>query len=110
MPGHGSDTATLDSLGIIAHHLHDHDRALEHYNQALALCRDEGDTYTEAGLLDHLAETHLALNNPDEALHAWEGAHMLYQSQYRLSDAERISQKIAATTRELGINHPTTLD
>jgi DNA-binding SARP family transcriptional activator/tetratricopeptide (TPR) repeat protein len=100
LPGHGSDSATLDSLGIIAHHLHEYDRALEYFRQALAVSRDEGDSYTEAGVLDHMADTHLALNHLDQAHDSWKRAHDLYQTQHRLSETERVAHKLAATTRD----------
>jgi len=98
LPDHGSNAATLDNLGLIANRLRDHDQALDHYNQALALCRRQGDAFTEADILDHLADAHLALNHHGQARHAWKGAHKLYQAQYRLTDAQRVSQKIASTT------------
>jgi tetratricopeptide (TPR) repeat protein len=100
LPGNGDDAATLDTLGLVAHHLGDHDRALDYYHQALDQCRDDGDTFTEADVLDHLAETHLALGRRVRAHHAWKHAHDLYQVQYRLTDAQRVSRKIAATVRD----------
>jgi tetratricopeptide (TPR) repeat protein len=107
LPDHGSSADTLDSLGLIAYHLHDHDRALDYFHQALALCREEGNTYTEAAIHDHLAETHLALNQPDRAHDNWKRARELYQTQHRLSDAYRIARKLAATTRDSRTSHPT---
>jgi DNA-binding SARP family transcriptional activator/Tfp pilus assembly protein PilF len=94
LPGNGDDAATLDTLGLVAHHLHDHDRALDYYHQALAQCRDDGDTFTEADVLDHLAETYLARHDRARARDAWKHARDLYQAQYRLTDAQRVSRKI----------------
>ncbi|MBV9445915.1 MAG: tetratricopeptide repeat protein [Streptosporangiaceae bacterium] len=105
-PGHGRDASTLDTLGLIAHHLHDYDRALGYYHQALAQSREDGDTYTEADILDHLAETHLTLNHRGQAHDAWKHALKLYQTQYRLTGAERVSLKMAATTRRARTGHP----
>jgi tetratricopeptide (TPR) repeat protein len=106
-PGPGRDAATLDTLGLVAHHLHDYDRALDYYHQALAQSRDDGDTYIEAGILEHLAETHLTLNHHGQAHDAWKQALKLYQTQYRLTDAERVGLKIAVTTRRPRAGHPT---
>ena len=105
-PGHGRDASTLDTLGLVAHHLHDYDRALDYHHQALAQSREDGDTYTEADILDHLAETHLTLDHRGQAHDAWKHALKLYQTQYRLTDAERVSLKMAATTRRSRTGHP----
>ncbi len=74
---HG-EPGPLDNLGVIAHCLHGYERAIDYYRRALDLCHDDGGTYTEADILDHLAETYLALNQPQPAHLAWAQAHKFY--------------------------------
>jgi tetratricopeptide (TPR) repeat protein len=91
-----SEPGTLDSLGYIAHHLGDYDQALDHYRQALSIQRAQGALFKEAEVLDHIAETHLAQRHPDQARDAWKQALELYHSQHRLTDAERVSHRLAS--------------
>ncbi|ACU72646.1 transcriptional regulator, XRE family [Catenulispora acidiphila DSM 44928] len=86
----------LDSLGFIAHRLHEYDRALEHFRQALAICRAQGHSYLEPDILHHIAETHCAQCNIEQARDTWQRAHTLYAEQHRLTDASRVQQRLDA--------------
>jgi hypothetical protein len=55
--------------------------------------------WSEAGILDDLADTHLALNHPNQAHDTWKHARELYQAQHRLTEAERVTDKPSATPR-----------
>jgi tetratricopeptide (TPR) repeat protein len=97
------ESATLDSLGYIAYRRGDYDEALDHYHQALAICRAQGHSFLEANVLQHIAETHLARHHFDQALDTWKQALDLYDTQHRLSDAQRAANNIAALERYPGL-------
>jgi tetratricopeptide (TPR) repeat protein len=84
----------LDSLGFIAHRCHEYDRALEHYRQALAICRAQGHSYLEPDILAHIAETHFAQYNIDQAQDTWRRALELYAAQHRVTDVSRVQQML----------------
>ncbi|NUR25109.1 MAG: tetratricopeptide repeat protein [Catenulispora sp.] len=84
----------LDSLGVIAHRLHDHDQALDYYRQALAICRAQGHSYLEPDILQHMAETQLAQRSIDQARDTWQHAHALYAAQHRVTDALRVQRQL----------------
>jgi tetratricopeptide (TPR) repeat protein len=90
---------TLDSLGYIAYHTHDHDKALEYFGRALTIYRDRGNMYGEAEALDHLGAAHLAVHRPDRARTTWLRALELYHAQFRALDADRVRQRLAALTQ-----------
>jgi cytochrome c-type biogenesis protein CcmH/NrfG len=52
--------ATWDSLGYAYHHLGDRGQAVTCFNQAIALYRDLGERYQEAGTLARLGDSHQA--------------------------------------------------
>ncbi|MBM9507348.1 ATP-binding protein [Actinacidiphila acididurans] len=103
--GHPSDgrrfgeANILDSLGYIAHCRDEHDQALDHYHQALAICRAQGHRHLEADVLDHIAGTRLAQRQSDRARDAWRQAHELYTAQHRLAAAERVMERLAGLGR-----------
>ena len=84
----------LDSLGFIAHGLGEYDRALDHYRQALAICRAQGHSFLEPDVLDHIAETRFAQHGVDQACDSWRRAHALYSAQHRVADASRIQRRL----------------
>ena len=88
------ESSTLDSLGYIAHCLHEYGNALDCYHQALAICRTQGHSFLEADVLHRIAETHLAQHHPGQARDTWRQAHELYTTQHRLTEAERVRQQI----------------
>ena len=90
---------TLDSLGYIAYHTHEHEKALEYFGRALAIYRDRGNMYGEAESLDHLAATHLAVDRRDQARATWTRALELYHAQFRTVDADRVRQRLAALSQ-----------
>lgn len=90
------ESNTLDSLGYIAHRLGEYDRALDYYDQALAICRAQGHTYLEPHVLHGIAETHLAQHNHGQARDAWKQALELFTAQHRLAEARRTQQQLGA--------------
>lgn len=88
------ESNTLDSLGYIAQRTGEYGEALDYYHQALIICRAEGHSYLEADILDHLAETHAARQQPDAARELWREARELYFAQRRHTDAERVRQEL----------------
>ncbi|NUS11470.1 MAG: tetratricopeptide repeat protein, partial [Streptomyces sp.] len=105
MRGHPADRRRfgeaniLDSLGYVAHRLHDHGLALDCYLRALAICRAHGHAHLEADVLDHLAWTHLARRHPAQARAAWRLAHALFTAQHRLAAAELVRQQLDGLAR-----------
>ncbi len=88
------EARALDSLGYIALRAGQHARALDHYSQALAVCRDLGDTCRQADTQAALAAAHAARGQHDQARHAWHQALALYQAQHRTAAAIRIQQQL----------------
>lgn len=88
------ESSTLDSLGVIAHRLGEHGRALAYFDRALAICRAQGHTYLEADVLDHIAEARLAQGDGARARAAWERSHALLTAQHRLAEAGRVRKEL----------------
>jgi DNA-binding SARP family transcriptional activator/tetratricopeptide (TPR) repeat protein len=88
--------ATLDTLGYIAYQTHDYQQALDYYQQALTGCRNAGDVNVEGDVLNHIAEVHFAVGQPDTARETWHQALELFRIQHRLADAERVQRQLAA--------------
>lgn len=92
--GQLGESATLDSLGYIAHRSQEYDAALDYYQQALAICRSQGHNSTEAYVLRHVGETRLAQQRPELARDAWEQARELYAAQHRHTDVQAIERQL----------------
>ncbi|MBT2530332.1 tetratricopeptide repeat protein [Streptomyces sp. ISL-99] len=90
----GDEASTLDSLGYIAHLTGDHAAALDYYRQALAQFRTLGNGYDEADTLARIAESHRALNRPDEARAAWAQALVLYREQEREAEISHAEEAL----------------
>ncbi|WP_406629963.1 AfsR/SARP family transcriptional regulator [Amycolatopsis sp. WGS_07] len=89
---------TLHSLGYIAHRDGRDAQAIDHYQQAIALCRDIGRTYTEADILEHLGHAYAALGRHGDAHRIWDQALDLYRTQHRVAPAHRLEKHLAACT------------
>jgi tetratricopeptide (TPR) repeat protein len=97
------EAATLDSLGYIAHHTHNHEQAIHHYQQALTLYRALGNTADAADTLDRLGHPYAALDQHDQADAAWREALELYRRLRRNTDARRVRQQL------LDLDHTTSI-
>ncbi|WP_329585978.1 tetratricopeptide repeat protein [Kitasatospora sp. NBC_01250] len=71
---HRAEAATWDSIGYAHHHLGHFPRAVECFEHALDGYREASDQVNEAEVLDHLADTRLALGDPAGARAAWQRA------------------------------------
>ena len=90
-----SEGDTLNTLGYIEHHTGHHEKAVEHFEQALALRRAIGNTYQCTDTLDQLGHAHAALGRHRPARAAWRQALDLYREQERMEDAERVERQLA---------------
>jgi tetratricopeptide (TPR) repeat protein len=63
-----------DTLGYIEFHLGDFARAADHFELALALCRDRGDRGSQAWILTHAGDARHAAGELPQARHAWQQA------------------------------------
>jgi tetratricopeptide (TPR) repeat protein len=94
---HDGEIEALDNLGFIAHQTGDLTTALRNYLNALDLCHQAGHSYAEAGVLTRLGDTYAALNRTADARSAWSRAFTEYRTQYRVTDAQAIQQRLTAT-------------
>jgi DNA-binding SARP family transcriptional activator len=81
------------ALGYIHHHLGDHGRAIAHHRQALKLFQELGDRYAEALALDHLGDTHHAVDDVDSARKVWRMAVAILEG-IRHSGADQVRAKL----------------
>jgi tetratricopeptide (TPR) repeat protein len=87
--------AVWDTLGCIELGLGDLAPSVAHLELALALCRDHGNRYTEAGILNHVGEArHLAGELP-QARQAWQQALASYEDIHP-ANADRVRAKLAS--------------
>ena len=63
-----SEAWMLVNLGVEYEELRQFDKAIAHYNQALAICREVGDRYGEGRALGNLSDTYRALSQFDKAI------------------------------------------
>lgn len=92
--------AALESLGYLADHRHHYTRAVEYYQRALDLRRDQHNVYQEAITLDRLGRTHVVLGQHEHARAVWQWAERLYRAQQRHDDAERIRRRLDALDQQ----------
>ncbi|WP_211763719.1 ATP-binding protein [Kutzneria sp. CA-103260] len=83
------EATILDSLGRLADAV-GHTEALGHYQHALVLLQELGDTYAAAETLERLGQTYRALDQNNRARAAWRQAMRLYRTQRRTADADRL--------------------
>ncbi|MBA8930820.1 tetratricopeptide (TPR) repeat protein [Kutzneria viridogrisea] len=93
----GGQAKALTSLGYIAYRTGDSAAAVDHYEQALLLYQNQGDTSAEADVHDHLASAIVA-DDQDRARKSWNRALELYQAQDRTAEARRVQQRLADLT------------
>ncbi|QMU76634.1 ATP-binding protein [Streptacidiphilus sp. PB12-B1b] len=93
------EAGTLGRLGQTHSAIGDHRSAMECYRRALELLRGLGSPYEEANTLDQLAQAHLAVGEPEQAREVWQRARLLYLSQHRVADGDRIERRLAGLDR-----------
>jgi tetratricopeptide (TPR) repeat protein len=96
------EASTLDTLGYIDHRTGRYQQAVQHYQQALILCHELGDTYEAASTLDRLGHSHAALGHYGQARTVWREALDLCQAQHRTEDVERIQRQLDALGQQPG--------
>ena len=84
-----------DTLGYIELHLGDFAPAITHFEYALGLCRDYGDRYTEAEILNHVGDARHAIGELPQARQAWQQALVIYDDIHH-ADAEKVRAKLAS--------------
>jgi DNA-binding SARP family transcriptional activator/tetratricopeptide (TPR) repeat protein len=89
-----AEAAVLDTLGYIAHHTSRYEDALDYYRSALLGFREIGGVHTEADIHANVGDAHAALGQDAEAVAAWHQALVLYRSQHRVADVERVRRKL----------------
>ena len=80
---------TLDTLGEIELHSGRPEQAVERFQQAVALRREQSDLYETANSLFGLGKAFAALGQPENAQEVWEEALDLYRAQHRVADVQR---------------------
>lgn len=93
------EAGTLDSLGFIALRAGLHAEAVAHHSLALALRRELGDRYHEAGTQAGLAEACAACGRYEDACQAWQQVLALCRVQHRTTDAVRIQRRLDTLRR-----------
>lgn len=81
-------------MGWLQSRLIEFDQALDYYHQALTISRDQGHSFVEADVLEHMAHTWVAKHQPDRARASWRQAHELFNAQHRVSDAQLACQQL----------------
>jgi tetratricopeptide (TPR) repeat protein len=90
------ECAALHSLGAIAYQEGLYVEAVDRYRESIRLRRELGDAAYEASTLDDLGMAYFALDAHAEAAEAWRQALALYLAQYRVVEAERVRDQLAA--------------
>lgn len=90
----------LDSIGFAYRGLGDQQKAVRHYQQALAICREIGDPTGQATTLTSLGDGQLAGGQPGAARQSWEQALAMLRD---VLNAD--TQPIEARLAQLGLGH-----
>jgi hypothetical protein len=70
--------------------------AVAHFERALALCRDHGNRYTEAGILTHVGDARHLAGQLRQARRAWQQALAIYEDIHP-ANAGQVRAKLART-------------
>ncbi|WP_051580565.1 ATP-binding protein [Pseudonocardia acaciae] len=93
-PDRAREASTLHSLGYISHHIGDYAEAVSFYQKAVDIRNDLGYRYLQAGSLDELGHTHMALDQLDRACAIWTQALKIYRELQRDDRAEQVQQQL----------------
>lgn len=85
----------LDTLGYVAHHVHDERHAVELFAEAITLCREVGHSYALADVLNHLGQSQTVLGQQARARDAWAEAAELYAAQLRVKACRSVRNQLA---------------
>ena len=92
-----------DTLGYIEFHLGDFARAADHFELALALCRDRGDRGSLAWILTHAGNARHAVGELPQARRAWQQALAIFDDLQHPS-AGRVRAKLASLEDQVSGN------
>nr|WP_241829059.1 BTAD domain-containing putative transcriptional regulator [Saccharothrix sp. CB00851] len=97
---HDGQANSAFTLGLVAQDTGDHDRAVTHFHESLAVFRAQANAPLEADTLDRLGHAHAALTQQHRTREVWREALDLYQVQGRREDAERVQRQLDALDPE----------
>lgn len=88
------EALVLGIRGYDEYHNGQYQSAVDYLQQSAALLREVGNTYYEATVLDYLGCARRAAGETSSARQAWQLACVLYQAQHRLTEAERVQERL----------------
>ncbi|WP_330301296.1 tetratricopeptide repeat protein [Streptomyces sp. NBC_00503] len=86
--------AAQDSLGLMARRAGLPFKAISRFRSALQLCRQLGNTYQEAGILERLGAAHADAGLFEEARNSLSDALDIYLAQHRSGEAEEVRRQL----------------
>jgi tetratricopeptide (TPR) repeat protein len=100
-----TEAASLVAMAQVYAENGQHQRALEMYQQALALCRKTNDVVGEASTLSAIAEVHHALGQAQQAITYYDEALVLYREHGRRGGEALVLDQMALLYRNIGQPH-----